>query len=83
MRVCRDLELVEQLGSGIPGILENYGKECFRVMDNFIRMTFPIVGVVTPQDTPQVGPQVIEFLNVFEDAHNRADLQDKMGLSDR
>jgi ATP-dependent DNA helicase RecG len=42
MRVCRDLELVEQLGSGVPRILESYGKECFRFMGNFIRMTFPV-----------------------------------------
>ncbi len=42
MRVYRDLELVEQLGSGVPRILESYGKECFRFMVNFIRMTFPV-----------------------------------------
>src|SRR5690606_34842971 len=42
MRVYRDLELVEQLGSGVPRILESYGKECFRFMGNFIRMTFPV-----------------------------------------
>ena len=41
MRVYRDLELVEQLGSGVPRILESYGKECFRFMENFTRMTFP------------------------------------------
>ena len=41
MRVYRDLELVEQLGSGVPRILDSYGKDCFRFMENFIRMTFP------------------------------------------
>lgn len=41
MRIYRDLELVEQLGSGVPRIIQSYGKECFRFMDNFIRMTFP------------------------------------------
>lgn len=49
MRVYRDLELVEQLGSGVPRILESYGKEYFRFMGNFIRMTFPASEVVTPQ----------------------------------
>ena len=49
MRVYRDLELVEQLGSGVPRILESYGKECFRFMDNFIRMTFPASEEVVPQ----------------------------------
>lgn len=41
MRIFKDLELVEQLGSGVPCILQIYGREHFRFMDNFIRMTFP------------------------------------------
>lgn len=40
MRIFKDLELVEQLGSGIPRILEHYGKESFSFSDNFLRMTF-------------------------------------------
>ncbi|MGJ8667557.1 MAG: RNA-binding domain-containing protein [Patiriisocius sp.] len=40
MRIFKDLELVEQLGSGIPRILEHYGKESFKFSDNFLRMTF-------------------------------------------
>lgn len=47
IRVYRDLELVEQLGSGIPRILQSYGKGCFRFMDNFIRMAFPASEVVS------------------------------------
>ncbi len=49
MRVYRDLELVEQLGSGVPRILESYGRECFRFIDNFIRMVFPTTENITPQ----------------------------------
>lgn len=41
MRVYRDLELVEQLGSGIPRILQRYGRECFVFLNNFTRMVFP------------------------------------------
>lgn len=41
MRIYRDMDLVEQLGSGVPRILQNYGKECFYFSDNFIRMSFP------------------------------------------
>lgn len=41
MRVFRDLDLVEHLGSGIPRILRAYGKDCFRFTENFLRMTFP------------------------------------------
>ncbi len=74
MRIFRDLELVEQLGSGIPRILHAYGKESFRFMDNFTRISFPVdkevqsaleeqardqvTDQVSDQVTPQVSPQV-------------------------
>ena len=41
MRVFRDLDLVEHLGSGVPRILRSYGKECFKFTENFLRMIFP------------------------------------------
>ncbi len=58
MRVFRDLDLVEHLGSGIPRILRSYGKECFKFTENFLRKTFPALVKATPQATPQVTPQV-------------------------
>ncbi|MDD7317333.1 MAG: putative DNA binding domain-containing protein [Prevotella sp.] len=42
MRIYRDLELVESLGSGIPRILRAYGEDCFTFTDNFVRIVFPI-----------------------------------------
>ena len=42
MRIYRDLDLVESLGSGIPRILRSYGRDCFSFTDNFVRITFPI-----------------------------------------
>ena len=42
MRVFKDLDMVEQLGSGVPRILEFYGKDCFKFSEHFLRMTFPI-----------------------------------------
>lgn len=41
MRIFKDLELVEHLGSGIPRILEVYPASCFKFTENFLRMTFP------------------------------------------
>ena len=41
MRIYRDLDIVESLGSGIPRILRAYGEGCFKFTDNFIRITFP------------------------------------------
>ena len=37
MRIYRDVELVESLGSGIPRILRAYGEDCFKFTDNFIK----------------------------------------------
>jgi ATP-dependent DNA helicase RecG len=41
MRIYKDLNLVEHLGSGVPRILESYAKDCFTFSENFLRMTFP------------------------------------------
>ena len=41
MRVFRDLDLVEQLGSGINRILKVYEKEIFNISENFIEIVFP------------------------------------------
>ena len=42
MRIFRDVELVEHLGSGIPRILQSYPKESFKFMENTLRVIFPI-----------------------------------------
>lgn len=87
MRIYKDLEMVEQLGSGIPRILETYGKECFHFSENFLRMVFPAIEKVapqdTPQDTPQVTPQVEGLLTAMDGELSRVEIQDKMGLSDK
>ena len=46
MRVFSDLDLVEQLGSGIPRILDSYSKDCFQFSENFLQMTIPMSGVI-------------------------------------
>ncbi|MEQ9290451.1 MAG: ATP-binding protein [Cyclobacteriaceae bacterium] len=58
MRIYKDLELVEQLGSGIPRILEYYSRSSFSFSDNFIRMVFPksVVEVSSPMGGPIGGP---------------------------
>ena len=62
MRIFRDLKLVEQLGSGIPRILHAYGKESFRFMDNFTRISFPadkeVQSALEEQARDQVTDQV-------------------------
>ena len=41
MRIFRDVEMVEALGSGMPRILEKYGRESFEFLPNFIRIVIP------------------------------------------
>ncbi len=58
MRIFKDLDLVEQLGSGIPRILESYSKACFHFSDNFLRMVFPSAAPVyeeAAQEKPKDG----------------------------
>jgi ATP-dependent DNA helicase RecG len=74
MRIFKDMELVEQLGSGIPRILQFYGRECFKFSDNFIRMSFPVEETtenvteyvtenVTENVTEKRRLQVVEFMH--------------------
>ena len=66
MRVFRDLEIVEQLGSGVPRILEKYGRDAFQISPNFLRVIFyyehsfdetPVkTSVKTPVEAPVETP---------------------------
>lgn len=79
MRIFKDLDLVEHLGSGIPRVLEKYGKDCFRFTENFTRMTFPnawdlsedeeMIGVGTEQPTEQVMNliKVLEHISTHQE----------------
>jgi ATP-dependent DNA helicase RecG len=42
MRVFKDLEMVEYLGSGMPRILKAYPRKAYTFSSHFIRTTFPI-----------------------------------------
>ncbi len=91
MRVYKDLGMVEQLGSGVPRILQAYNKDCFKFSENFLRMTFPaskklsmqVSTQVTMQVSTQVSTQVEELIKVFSGEHTRQDLQDKLKLANR
>ena len=59
MRVFRDVEMVEPLGSGMPRILQTYGRECFTFMEHFIRFTVPFSKNVTDDVTDDVTGDVV------------------------
>jgi predicted HTH transcriptional regulator len=95
MRVFRDLDIVEHLGSGIPRILEAYGKECFIFSENFLRMVFPAAEPLTDQitghdtmqvamqDTVQVTTQVEGLLNILVTEMDRQEMQERLSLANR
>lgn len=83
MRIFKDLELVEQLGSGIPRILRSYGKECFYFSENFLRMVFRSLEPYDEEDTTHVNTHVEQLISVLENDISRIKLQEKMGLGNR
>ena len=93
MRIYRDVELVESLGSGIPRILRAYGEDCFKFTDNFIRITLPISVQDGTQSAPSrhpVGTQSVpnienlDKLIVFcTEARSFGEMLAFMGLTDR
>jgi len=72
--------MVEQLGSGVPRILESYDQCCFSFSENFLRMSFPAIG---GQVTPQVTPQVKSLIFILIGEMTRSEIQEKLKLSDR
>ncbi len=50
MRVFRDVEMVEALGSGMPVILRKYGRESYSFLQHFIRLTIPVLNGGDPKN---------------------------------
>lgn len=40
IRVFKDIDLIENIGSGVLRILDAYDKSCFKFMDHFLRVSF-------------------------------------------
>ena len=59
MRVFKDLDMVEQLGSGVPRILLSYSQDCFIFSDSFLRISIP--------RTIQESVDTHEYLSTHED----------------
>ena len=59
MRIFKDIEMVEYLGSGVPRILRKYPRSIFTFTPNFIRITFPfeesLIGGQTGGQTTLTG----------------------------
>jgi ATP-dependent DNA helicase RecG len=90
MRVFRDLDMVEQLGSGVPRILEHYPRSVYRFTPNFIRLVLPYAegfeqatGQVTGQATGQVTDQADELLQFCAVPRSTKEMMHHLGLSHR
>lgn len=79
MRIFRDLDMVEQLGSGIPRILEHYSRSVFEFTENFLRIVFPMNDEAVQRNTEQVKNLIKEL----DSDMDRQEIQNKLGLLHR
>ena len=72
MRIFKDVELVEQLGSGMTRILSVYKKSIFEFSDNFIRVTFKFdgTGLIKKQTEKTMlnEQKIIDYINEHKQA---------------
>ena len=85
MRIYRDVELVESLGSGIPRILRAYGEDCFKFTDNFIRITLPISAHNHAHDhaSDHASVQVEKHVSILTGEMGRSELQGLLSIKNR
>ncbi|MBQ9427733.1 MAG: winged helix-turn-helix transcriptional regulator [Paludibacteraceae bacterium] len=71
MRVFRDVELVESLGSGMQRIMRKYTKDNFEFGDNYIRMVVPynwvdvqekVTGKATGKVTEKTSDKILRLI---------------------
>lgn len=73
MRIYKDLDMVEHLGSGVPRILQYYSEEAFQFTSNFTRMVFDFLDVEGGEIGGEIGgektltPRQNEILSLMYD----------------
>jgi len=64
MRIFKDINLVESLGSGMGKIMEAYDQSIFTFLDTFLIVTFPFAeGYDTIKDTLNINDTINDTLN--------------------
>ena len=58
-KIFGQLGYVEQTGHGIPLIVNNYGKQAFEIMDNFVNVTIPFSREKYIDKTDIIEPRVV------------------------
>lgn len=93
MRIFRDMELVEHLGSGMRRILSAYDNSIVHISEHFFELRFPMDGSaldlaaqvapeVAPEVTPEVTPEIERLLRVLKGEMSRAEIMQRLGLKD-
>ena len=92
-RVFRELNLIEQWGSGVRRIFEEAATQNLPVPEIvevgmrvrfIVKLAAPlIIPQVIPQVTPQVTPQVKALLHAMQGEQTREEIQSVLGLADR
>lgn len=62
MRVFKDLDLVEQLGTGVIRILKSYDKDVYEFSDNFIRVNFNFKSSESLANIPKAVTSNVNYL---------------------
>lgn len=75
MRILRDLEYVEQSWFGINKIIETYGKEVFRISENFISVVLPFSKAMISSATKETSKETTKetsklILEIIKDNPN-------------
>jgi ATP-dependent DNA helicase RecG len=86
MRVFRDLDMVEQLGSGVPRILAHYPRSIYHFTPNFIRLVLPFAEgfeQATDQATDQATGQAETLLQFCITPRSSKEMMQHLGLSHR
>ena len=93
IKVFQDVDLMENVGSGILRILESYSKDCFIFLDNFLRVSFKLKENPfeydtindTINDTIKLTKNEQSILQLILDNSQitREEIMDKTKLSDR
>lgn len=74
IRVFKDVDLIENIGSGVLRILDAYDKSCFKFMEHFLRVSFKYRENPFKYDTEQDKPNKI----IEQDKPNKK--EDKINL---
>ncbi len=80
MRIFRDLDMVEQLGSGVPRILQSYSKECFVFGDSYTRMVFKFES--SPKSSVKSSQKILDLIRENKEITTE-ELAQKLGITRR